>query len=256
VLRDGMFGGVAFAGEQGPAGGGFGSGGSGFGNGGLGGSSVEAGQGGSAGASGGQVVQPDGSGVSSDDRAVDRAQAIGQGSGANGKGVGGQDEAGQANGTALGKPADDDGEGEEPQADKADAEATDENAAEPQAMTAMAAAATSQEAPAVNAPERPSVPEIGGNGFFTQKIAIDVPAFRGLEPKIALSYSSARKTRLGGLYQGWLGYAWGLDGFDVIERASPGYGYPYFDANDVYLLNGEELVACAEGMVAASCTAG
>ncbi|WGI72089.1 toxin TcdB middle/N-terminal domain-containing protein [Neorhizobium petrolearium] len=220
VLLDGMFGGVAFAGEQGPAGGGFGSGGSGFGNGGLGGSSVEAGQGGSAGASGGQ------------------------------------DEAGQANGTALGKPADDDGEGEEPQADKADAEATDENAAEPQAMTAMAAAATSQEAPAVNAPERPSVPEIGGNGFFTQKIAIDVPAFRGLEPKIALSYSSARKTRLGGLYQGWLGYAWGLDGFDVIERASPGYGYPYFDANDVYLLNGEELVACAEGMVAASCTAG
>ncbi|KGE00217.1 hypothetical protein JL39_11100 [Rhizobium sp. YS-1r] len=62
----------------------------------------------------------------------------------------------------------------------------------------------------------------GGNGFFTQKIGIDVPAFRGLEPKIAFSYSSARKTRLGGLYQGWLGYAWGLDGFDVIERASPG----------------------------------
>ncbi|WP_440408504.1 hypothetical protein [Neorhizobium petrolearium] len=65
-------------------------------------------------------------------------------------------------------------------------------------------------------------PASGGNGFFTQKIGIDVPAFRGLEPKIALSCSSARKTRLGGLYQGWRGYAWGLDGFDVIERASPG----------------------------------
>ncbi|WP_440408447.1 toxin TcdB middle/N-terminal domain-containing protein [Neorhizobium petrolearium] len=255
VLLDGMFGGVAFAADQTPTGGGFGSGGSGFGNGGPGGSSVEAGQGGSAGASGGQVMQPGGSGVSSDDRAVDRTQAIGSGSSTNGSGVGGQDGAGQANGTALGKPADSDGDGEEPQADKADAETTDEDAAEPQAMMA-AAAATSQEAPAVNAPERPSVPEIGGNGFFTQKIGIDVPAFRGLEPKIALSYSSARKTRLGGLYQGWLGYAWGLDGFDVIERASPGYGYPYFDANDVYLLNGEELVPCAEGMVAASCLAG
>lgn len=42
----------------------------------------------------------------------------------------------------------------------------------------------------------------------------------------------------------------------MIERATPGYGYPAFDSADIYLLNGEELVRCASGMVAASCTAG
>ncbi|MCJ9755003.1 hypothetical protein MOV61_30165, partial [Neorhizobium sp. BETTINA12A] len=175
-----------------------------------------------------------------------------------GKAAGVEDGSGKAGaivpGTALGKPADK--LGEDAQSGTADAKAKDaDGAIEPQAMSAMAAASVATGRTA-NAPEKPSVPEITGNGFFTQKIGIDVPGFRGLEPKLALNYSSSRKTRLGGLYQGWLGYAWGLDGFDVIERATPGYGYPFFDGNDVYLLNGEELVRCATGMVAASCSAG
>ncbi|MBV7518870.1 RHS repeat-associated core domain-containing protein [Ensifer sp. ENS12] len=108
----------------------------------------------------------------------------------------------------------------------------------------------------VSALPKASVPEITGNGSMTQSIPIEVPAFRSLSPKLALSYDSARKSRLGGLYQGYTGFAWGLDGLDVIERASPGYGVPAYDASDVYLLNGSELVACASGMVSASCATG
>ncbi|WP_312408766.1 SpvB/TcaC N-terminal domain-containing protein, partial [Rhizobium sp.] len=137
---------------------------------------------------------------------------------------------------------------------------TKDDTGEPQARAAVAAVASeageNENGRAFNAPDKPSIPEIAGNGFFTQKIAIDVPAFRDLEPKLSLSYNSGRKTRLGGLYQGWAGYAWGMDGLDVIERATPGYGVPAYDTGDIYLLNGEELVACTTGMVAGSCLAG
>ncbi|MGK6317839.1 SpvB/TcaC N-terminal domain-containing protein, partial [Neorhizobium sp. DT-125] len=245
LVLDGLLGPVAHAADQGTGAGGFGNGGSGFG--GASGTG-QTGQGGSAGASGSDAEPGSGSTSSSDDRAVDRTLGIGQSG--SGSAAGAEEKTGDTNGTALGKPED---AGESTETGEAAADKDD--AVEPQAM-AMAAAAAEPDAPGENAPEKPSIPEIGGNGFFTQKIAIDVPAFRGLEPKIALNYNSARKTRLGGLYQGWLGYAWGLDGFDVIERATPGYGYPAFDAGDVYLLNGEELVPCATGMVAASCSAG
>ncbi|MBD9623998.1 hypothetical protein IB279_13705 [Ensifer sp. ENS06] len=120
---------------------------------------------------------------------------------------------------------------------------------------AAAAAPTPIESP-VSAIPKASLPEITGNGSMTQSIAIDVPAYRSLSPKLALTYDSARKSRLGGLYQGFTGFAWGLDGLDVVERASPGYGVPAYDANDVYLLNGSELVACTAGMVSASCATG
>ena len=131
-----------------------------------------------------------------------------------------------------------------------------EGGTEPQARSSMSSMSSSATLEGGNAKEKPSVPDISGSGFFTQDIAIEAPAFRGLEPKISLGYNSARKTRIGGLYQGWLGYAWGLEGFDVIERATVGYGYPAYDAGDIYLLNGAELVPCASGMVAASCSAG
>ncbi|MER8786238.1 hypothetical protein NKH60_34845, partial [Mesorhizobium sp. M1006] len=52
------------------------------------------------------------------------------------------------------------------------------------------------------------------------------------------------------------GYAWGLGGFDVIERASPGYGMPAFDGTDIYLLDGQQLVACVAGTVSPSCSTG
>ncbi|MER9651847.1 VCBS repeat-containing protein, partial [Mesorhizobium sp. M0199] len=100
------------------------------------------------------------------------------------------------------------------------------------------------------------LPKSSGNGNLGYAIGIDVPDFHGIEPSIAFNYNSSRKTKIGGLYQGWLGYAWGLDGFDVIERATPGYGMPAFDAGDIYLLDGQAMVACVAGMVSPSCSTG
>ncbi|MES0092521.1 RHS repeat-associated core domain-containing protein [Mesorhizobium sp. M0030] len=138
---------------------------------------------------------------------------------------------------------------------KADTEAAPE---EPAAAAAAVEAATATESGDPEAIGTPKVdlPKAGGNGNLGYDIGIDVPGFHGIEPQIALNYNSSRKSKLGGLYQGWLGYAWGLDGFDVIERATPGYGMPAFDANDIYLLDGQAMVACVTGMVSPSCATG
>lgn len=136
------------------------------------------------------------------------------------------------------------------------AKPTDAEAA-PEALAAAATAAETDSgaAEAVGTP-KVDLPKAGGNGNLGYSIGIDVTAFHGIEPQIALTYNSSRKTKLGGLYQGWLGYAWGLDGFDVIERASPGYGMPAFDGNDIYLLDGQAMVACTAGMISPSCATG
>lgn len=109
--------------------------------------------------------------------------------------------------------------------------------------------------PEVEAPEE-QIPEARGNGTLGYSFALDLPAYRGLGPRIALTYASSRKTKTGGLYQGWLGYGWGVSGFDVIERARPRRGVPAYDANDIYLLNGVELVPCVTGTVSPSCDTG
>lgn len=144
-------------------------------------------------------------------------------------------------------------------ADTETAKTTDTEAApeEPVAQVAAAAATTtdSGDPEAIGTP-KVDLPKTAGNGNLGYSIAIDVPAFHGIEPQIALNYNSSRKTKLGGLYQGWLGYAWGLDGFDVIERATPGYGMPAYDANDIYLLDGQAMVTCVAGMVSPSCATG
>ena len=260
VVADGLLGHGAQAAEQGVKPGTFGSG-TGLGGGALGRTGAGlSGQAGSGSASGSEALEPGaGAGASPNDRAVDRTLGLGkpQGKGLGAGAAGGsatdsgatdageEAESGKAGAPALGKPAHNQEDGDNQKPAEQEVMAATSSASDPAGTIQVA-----------SAPQKPSIPEITGNGFFTQKIGIDVPAFRGLEPKLSLAYSSARKTRLGGLYQGWLGYAWGLDGFDVIERATPGYGYPAFDAGDVYLLNGEELVACATGMVAASCSAG
>lgn len=72
-----------------------------------------------------------------------------------------------------------------------------------------------------NATDKVSIAGTSGNGgHLSYSVPIEVSAFRGVEPSVSLQYNSSRKTKLGGLYQGWLGYAWG-EGIDVIERASP-----------------------------------
>ncbi|MER8753353.1 hypothetical protein NKH57_29745, partial [Mesorhizobium sp. M1050] len=138
------------------------------------------------------------------------------------------------------------------------AKTTDTEAAPeaPAAATTLATTtATSGDPEAIGTP-KVDLPKSSGNGNLGYSIGIDVPAFHGIEPQIALNYNSSRKSKLGGLYQGWLGYGWGLDGLDVIERATPGYGMPAFDANDIYLLDGQAMVACVAGMVSPSCATG
>lgn len=102
-----------------------------------------------------------------------------------------------------------------------------------------------------------SFPTASGRGNASYEFGFDLPGFRGLEPGVSLQYDSSRKTKRQGRYQGWTGYGWGLDGFDVIERVSEGRGLAYYDnAKDVFLLNGYELVECVSGTVSPSCSNG
>ncbi|OWV82249.1 hypothetical protein ATY77_03155 [Rhizobium sp. R634] len=121
--------------------------------------------------------------------------------------------------------------------------------------TATAAAVSIPAEAAVSALEKASLPQIAGSGSFTQSIPIDFPYFHGIEPKLSLGYDSTRKSRIGGSYQGWLGYGWGLDGLEVIERGSVGSGIPAFDLSDLYLLNGESLIPCSPS-TSVSCATG
>ncbi len=98
---------------------------------------------------------------------------------------------------------------------------------------------------------QPTLGDVTNNGAFSYNYAIEVPAFRGLEPKLSLSYNSSRKTKTGGDYQGWLGYGWGLSGIPVIERAGYQQGVPQYGSDDIYLLNGQPLVKCDDPDVTA-----
>lgn len=77
------------------------------------------------------------------------------------------------------------------------------------------------------------------SGSFSQAIPIDVPAFHGLEPRLALSYSSEGRN-------GLVGVGWSLAGISAVQARKA----------DTYMLDGQDLLACATGMVAASCAAG
>jgi len=86
-------------------------------------------------------------------------------------------------------------------------------------------------------------------GAFSDKIPISVPAFHGITPELSLGYESS-----GG--NGWVGVGWRVDGVGEIERAGAGRGAPRYDATDVFVVGGEELVPCAASSVSPSCTTG
>lgn len=89
----------------------------------------------------------------------------------------------------------------------------------------------------------------GNSGAFTTSIPIEVPPGRnGLTPQLSFVYSSSTNN-------GLLGVGWSLSGFSVIERASPGKGSPRYDASDIYLLDGQELIPCGASTLA-GCTSG
>jgi RHS repeat-associated protein len=86
-------------------------------------------------------------------------------------------------------------------------------------------------------------------GSYSERITLHVPAFHGIEPQLSLTYQSLGRN-------GFAGVGWQLEGLSVIERASPGHGAPRYDANDVYYLDGMELIPCTPGRVSPGCQAG
>jgi RHS repeat-associated protein len=77
------------------------------------------------------------------------------------------------------------------------------------------------------------------NGSFRYRIPIEVPAFHGIEPQLALAYNSSAGN-------GFVGVGWSLEGFSVIERVGPsGQGMRTCASSDGYTLDGEPLVACS-----------
>ncbi len=89
-----------------------------------------------------------------------------------------------------------------------------------------------------------SVPnDVGSDGAFTYSVPIKIPVFRGLEPNLALRYNSGRRMSRGPA--NIAGQGWRLSGFSKIERVTEGRGIPsYQNTKDVFLLDGQELVAC------------
>jgi hypothetical protein len=86
-------------------------------------------------------------------------------------------------------------------------------------------------------------------GSFSSSVPIEVAPYHGLEPKLALAYTSEG-------HNGFVGVGWSLGGVSVIERVNGGRGTPRGDASDIFLLDGQELAACQTGSVSPSCTTG
>ena len=84
-----------------------------------------------------------------------------------------------------------------------------------------------------------AVPGDGVNDFYGSyhsSVPIGLPQYASITPALALTYSSSAGN-------GIVGVGWDLTGFSTIERMSSGRGAPAFDDSDVYVLDGQELVA-------------
>jgi RHS repeat-associated protein len=130
---------------------------------------------------------------------------------------------------------------------------------------AMAMSVASSEESAQDADPKPSDlfnytptdPQSLGTGAFTDSVAIVLPPFRGLEPKLSLDYSSRAGIRAGGWNAGFVGVGWSVGGLPEIVRTSPVGGTPRFENTDVFQLDGIELFKCSDvNNRGASCAAG
>jgi RHS repeat-associated protein len=91
---------------------------------------------------------------------------------------------------------------------------------------------------------------VNAYGEFLTEIPAAVPSFHGLEPKLTLLYHSTSAN-------GWTGAGWSVSGGpSYIVRASAGRGAAHFDASDIFLLDGDELISCAAGSPSPSCRTG
>ncbi|MET8151721.1 FG-GAP-like repeat-containing protein [Actinoplanes sp. NPDC049668] len=89
------------------------------------------------------------------------------------------------------------------------------------------------------AQSRAGGPDASGPGGYTD-VRVEVPAFRGLEPALRLSYDA-------GAPNGWLGVGWSLSGLSEITRLAPGRGVPSHTDQDEFHLDGLRLVRCRAG---------
>ena len=106
--------------------------------------------------------------------------------------------------------------------------------------------------------------EMQSDGAFRYVFPLDVPAFRGLEPKLNLNYASLNRPVS---LESFLGDGWRLGGLSKIERTSVNGGVPaYVNAEDLFQLDAREMMTCDAGMAypadykaqntSASCDAG
>ncbi|GHC56738.1 RHS repeat-associated core domain-containing protein [Neogemmobacter tilapiae] len=87
--------------------------------------------------------------------------------------------------------------------------------------------------------------DMDNGGSFQYNVPIEVPTYRGLEPRLSLSYDSARRSN--GSPDAILGVGWQLSGLSMITRNSLGGGAPTFDADvDIFRLDGMDLLACTK----------
>lgn len=86
-------------------------------------------------------------------------------------------------------------------------------------------------------------------GSYGSTYEIAGPSFRGLEPKITVTYNS-------GAGNGFVGSSTALSGISSIERVSANRGAPTYGPSDIYLLDGQELIPCPAGSVSPGCVNG
>ncbi|KZM39701.1 SpvB/TcaC N-terminal domain-containing protein [Labrenzia sp. OB1] len=79
-------------------------------------------------------------------------------------------------------------------------------------------------------------------GAFSEQIDFEIPEQRGLEPKLGLRYMSSDLDSYG--MASLLGAGWRLTGTSSIERATARRAVPRFNNQDIWLLDGQELVPC------------
>lgn len=89
--------------------------------------------------------------------------------------------------------------------------------------------------------------DVDERGRYTTQVPIEVPPFYGITPTVELVYQS-----LGG--SGLAGVGWQLVAGSTIVRRSSTNGTPQFAGDDIFFLDGQELVPCASGSASPSCT--
>ncbi|MBL1436299.1 MAG: hypothetical protein COB08_008885 [Rhodobacteraceae bacterium] len=89
--------------------------------------------------------------------------------------------------------------------------------------------------------------DVSSNGSFSYAVPFDLPEFRGLVPGVSLSYNSSNKAF--GYERNLSGIGWSLTGSSMIEWQTPGGGTPIYgssqsDSINIFVLDGEPLLAC------------